>query len=319
MVKYLLQDITNNKYLELDKPEVLSQFKRDVPNFYDKGECDEFYVPVKDGEIRVFHHKPSKVKTQRPIIFIPGFATTPFSWREYHHSHHYYAEYFHIETRDKKSSRINNHKNVDFTIKQIAEDINDVLHHLGLENKDYVLMGACMCGGMILTGLIHKILNPPTAVVLDPFTKWKQNKLLVKTVMPIIPSAVLGGLKSIFAKVILANMKNEAQKQRNLATVEGAVPWIWKKFSTQNLNYDLTNDLEKIDQEVFLFHGPPDKYHPEGFEEVAKRIPNSRYVHIPVQNEYRELLAGIIGAAFAMGNKKSGLPEIFKQFEVFLD
>ncbi|MFW9922191.1 MAG: alpha/beta fold hydrolase [Candidatus Thorarchaeota archaeon] len=308
-------EISSSNYNTID--ELLDSFRRDVPNFYDEGECEELYIPVDDGELRVFHHKPKNIETKRPIVFVPGFATMPRSWREFHQPHHGYCEYYHIETRDKKSSKIKNHSKVDYTIQQVAKDIGDIIKYLQIDQRDYILMGACMCGGAILTGLINKNFSPPTTIVLDPFCKWTQNRVLVKTIIPILPPTVFEGLKTIFAKVILANMKNETQKERNWDTVDGAVGWIWRKFSMQNVNYDITNDLDKIEEEVFVFHGPPDKYHPEGtFQQIATKIPKGRFYHIDTQDRNREILAGVIGTNFAMNSKNDDSPVLFESYEI---
>ena len=40
--------------------------------FTEEGICEEFYVPVKDGELRVFHHKSEKIEVKRPILFLPS-------------------------------------------------------------------------------------------------------------------------------------------------------------------------------------------------------------------------------------------------------
>lgn len=299
---------------------LLSEYRRDIPTFYDEGESEVFYVPVEDGEIRVFHHKPEKIVYPRPIIFVPGFATTPWGWREFHQTHHNFVEYYHIETRDKKSNRIKRHRKVNYRIPQIAKDIAEVIKYFKLEEKDYILMGACMGGGVILQGLINKDLNPPIAIAFDPFTKWRQNRILVRFFMPILPPFLFGLLKYLFAKVILANMRNEAQKRRNMDTVDAAIPWIWRKFSLQNLNYDLTDTLKNIENNVFIFHGPKDKYHPEGtFEKVAEKIPKGRFFYLKTKDEERELLAGIIATLFAKNENKNQVPETLQLFEVELN
>ena len=177
-----------------------------------------------------------------------------------------------------------------------------------------------MNGGAVLNGLVKGYINPPTVIVFDPFTKWRQNILLVKLVMPILPPAILGVLKFVIARVVMSNMKNEVQKKRNMETVEGAVPWIWRKFSIQNVNYDITEELGEISQEVFIFHGPKDKYHPEGtFEKVAQQIPNGRFYKINVKEDEREHLVGIIASEFARFTKEEGIPNSMKNYEIPLD
>ncbi|NHJ86143.1 MAG: alpha/beta hydrolase [Asgard group archaeon] len=292
-------------------------YKRDVPNFFDENQSEIIEVPVEDGYIRVFHHKPKEVKAKKPIIFLPGFGTAAYSWREFHHTHHNIAEYYHIETRDKKSAQIKRHIKVDFTIDRITHDIADVIKYIDCNNKDYILMGACLCGGVLLYGLIHDILNPPTVIAFDPFTKWTQYRLFVKILMPIFPPVLLDSMKFVIGKAVMKGMENEVQRKRNMENLEEAVGWKWRKFSLQNINYDLTNDFQKIKQEVFIFHGPKDKFHPDGtFQNVAAQIPNGRFFQLNISKEYRELLAGAIATEFSMVDKNNGVPKSLQKYEV---
>jgi len=302
---------------QIDLDQFILSYKQDVPNFYEEGICEIIQVPVEGGTLKVYHNKPEIMKTKRPIVFVPGFGTTPRSWREFHYSHHGFAEYYYIETREKKSAEIKRNRKADFSILQFTKDIATTLDFLGLTGKDYVLVATCMCGGVLLMGLIEKILNPPTVVVLDPFTKWTQNRFLVKFIMPILPPIFLEVFKRILGKIIMANMKNQAQKERNMDAIEGAVPWKWRKFSLQNVNYDITNELQKIEQPVYIFHGPKDKYHPEGtFHRVAKAIPNSHFFLMKTSEHLREMLIGVIATEFAFVTKNDGIPKPLLDFEI---
>jgi len=309
--------LTKKQVDEINK--LLDAGRRDVPNFYDEGECEIIYVPVEDGEIRVFHHKPEKTKTKRPILFIPGFATTPWTWRKFHKPHHGFAEYFHLETREKASSTIRKHRKADFSINKTAQDIGVAIKHLGLDKRDYVLVGSSYCGGAIIAGLIKQYFNPPTTVVLDPVCIWTYEKFWINWVLPIMPPFAIGAFRFVFAKIIMARMKNESQKERNMDFVRGAVPFKWRKACLNNRKLNLVPDLPKIENEVFIFHGPKDKYHTRmTFYDYAKLIPNGRFFYMNTAEEDRELLTGIIGTAFAEITKEEVLPTVLAQFEVDL-
>ncbi len=299
---------------------LLDSNRVEAPNFYDNGICDIFYVPVKDGELKVYHYKPEKQISVRPIIFLPGFATTPLTWQDFHIAHHGKNEYFYVETREKESANIRRHRKADLTINQLALDVAQVIDYLGYTDQDYILMGNCLCGGVILLGLIQGFISPPTAIVFDPFAKWTQNRLFVKMIMPIFPPFLLGLLKFLIAKIVMANMKNEAQKRRNMDIVDKAVPWKWRKFSLQNVNYDLSHDLSKITKEVYVCHGPVDKYHPEGtFRKVTKEIPNGQFIYMKTRDEDREFLVGIIASEFSKITMKEKIPQSLRQFHLDLE
>jgi len=40
--------------------QLLTDGRRDVPNFYDEEDIEVIYVPVEGGYLRVFHHLPKK-------------------------------------------------------------------------------------------------------------------------------------------------------------------------------------------------------------------------------------------------------------------
>ncbi|MBN1328356.1 MAG: hypothetical protein JXA54_02675 [Candidatus Heimdallarchaeota archaeon] len=178
-------------------------------------------------------------------------------------------------------------------------------------------MVPALVGGVVLHGLINKILNPPTTIVFDPFVKWIQNRFLIKFIMPMLPPLILGLIKYLLAKILISKMQNEVQKKRNMAVVESAVPWIWRKFSIQNLNHHLTNDLSKITGEVYVFHGSKDKYHPdEIFQNITEKIPNGYYFQMAVSDELRELLAGAIATEYSKVTKNDGVPNILVSYEI---
>lgn len=308
-------ELTSIQKDNLDK--LLEEGRRDVPNFYDEGECEVIYVPVEDGEIRIFHHKPNNIKTKRPILFAPGFGTTPWAWRDFHKPHHGFAEYYHLETREKQSSKIKNNCKVDFSVDRTALDISDAIKYLGLDKQDYVLFGASYCGGVVLKGLIENYFDPPTTVVFDPLCKWAYAKFMVRWVLPFMPAFVLGATRFVFAKIIMAGMKNKAQKERNMDFVTGAVPFKWRKGCLHNRRFNILNDLQKIKNEVFFFHGPSDKFHPGNtFYYYSKMIPKGRYFYMDTEPLDRELLTGVIGTAFIEITKDQGLPFVLKQFEI---
>ena len=123
------------------------------------------FIPVKGGEIRVFHHIPEKSKTNRPIVFFPGFGNTPWVWRSFGVALRQYGEYYLIETREKKSSTISKKRENKFSIDQMAQDVGLVIKKLGLEKNNYIMMGASFCGGVLLQGLVKKYYNPNTVMI----------------------------------------------------------------------------------------------------------------------------------------------------------
>ncbi|MHA1126376.1 MAG: hypothetical protein ACTSO7_12565 [Candidatus Heimdallarchaeota archaeon] len=297
----------------------IQEARQEVPNFYDEGECEIIYAPINDGEIRIFHHKPKKSQTKRPIIFLPGFSTTPWTWRDFCVPLHQIGEYYFLETREKNSSRVKRGRKTKMSIDQIAKDVGEAIKFLGLENKDYVLMSASFHGGTLMHGLLKKYFHPPTTVVLDPYPKFTQNKLMVGLFFGLTPPFLLEIIKFIIMKIVVMGMKNESQKERIRNLVDGAVAWKWRKGMIHNLKYNMYPHFHKIENEVFQFHGPKDRFHPrEIYLKIASAIPKGRLFYIKAKDEERELLAGAIGKAFTEVTKEDELPKFFEQFEIKL-
>ncbi|MCK5047488.1 MAG: hypothetical protein KAS22_12960, partial [Candidatus Heimdallarchaeota archaeon] len=118
---------------------LIEKSPKGAPDFYEEGECEQFYIPVDGGEIRVFHRKPKNITAKRPILFIPGYSTTPWSWRGFPKPIHNNTEYYFLETREKASSRIKRNRKTNLTVDQKAKDVAGAIKHLGLDKRDFVL------------------------------------------------------------------------------------------------------------------------------------------------------------------------------------
>ncbi|NHJ83864.1 MAG: alpha/beta hydrolase [Asgard group archaeon] len=288
--------------------------------FHEERESEVLFVPIEDGELRVFHHKPKNQTTKRPIVFFPGFGNPPLVWQDFGLPIHNKGEYYVIETREKKSSKLKKSRKIKFSIDQMAKDVGEVLKYLKLEGTDYILMSASFCGGVLLQGLVKKYYNPGTVVALDPFPKFIHHKFIVRIFFGLTPGFVLDVIKVIQAKIVLLTMKNKAQKERNIATVKAGVGWKWRRALLHNLNFDIYPNLREITNEVYLFHGPKDRYHPrEIYYNITKAIPKGRFFFMDAKEEKRELLAGAIVKEFAFITQIEKLPEFFKQFEIKID
>lgn len=308
--------ITEEQLIKLN--ELVKENDRDVPNFYEEGICESFYIPVEEDEIRIFHYKPKKAITKRPILFVPGFSTTLRSWKDFAIPLYEKAEYYFLETREKASSKIAKRFKSDLTIERSAKDINLAIKQLGLDKQDFVLYGASYCGGIILQGLIDKTIDAPTAIVFDPLCEWIYYKNLVRF-LSIFPVFVIRILRMLLARIILIGMKNQRQKERALDFVRGTETWKWKRASLQNFKYNNKERLQNITDDVFLFHGPHDRHHPsEIYEDIALRIPKGRYIYTPCEEDKRELMNGIIALKFAKVLKNDKIPKSLAQFEIKL-
>ena len=296
---------------------LLDKGRRDVPTFLDEGSCEILYVPIDDGELRVFHHKPENQTTKRPVVFIPGYVAAPSTWTDFHIPHHGFGEYYYLETREKRSSRIKRTRQTTMTITRTAYDVGVALENLGLTKKDYVLASSSYGGAVILDGLINKYFDPPTTFVHDPIVKWVWEKSIINVMLRVVPKFLLNIVRIPIAYIFTIGMKNKANRMRMIEFARGLEPWKFKKCTLENNKFNIFEDLKKIENEVFINTGPLDRYHPRlEYYKYAKEIPNGRFLFMNTADEDRQLLAGVIGTEFAKISKEEGLPDTLSQFEI---
>ena len=293
----------------------LNQGKRDVPTFLEEGAADIIYVPIDKGELRVFHHKPKRNETKRPVLFVPGYVAAPITWVDFHIPHHGFGEYYYLETREKRSSRIKKTRKTSMSVSQTAKDLGQVIENLGLKDKDFVLFGSSYGSSVILAGLIHGYFTAPTIVIHDPIVKWIWEKSINNVALRVVPKFILSALRMPLAHLFTMGMKNKTNKERMIEFARGIVPWKFKRVTLENNKMDMFDDLKKIKEEVFVTTGPLDRYHPRiAYYNYAKEIPKGRLIFMNTPDSERQLIAGIIGTEFVRVLKDDDIPKSIEKF-----
>jgi hypothetical protein len=275
------------------------------------------YIPVDDGEIRVIHVNPKNKISKRPLVFVPGWGVIPRNFNDFYEVLHEKIEFFYIETREKKTSRIKRFK-AKLTMNQKAKDVGDALNFLGLNGeKDFVLMGPCWGGAVILQGLMDKSIKAPTILAVDPMHRLWYPQWMLDYVGPLLPVWLLYLMKPLLKWLKLRNMKEKVQKQRAEDLIKEAVMWKWKRAGFQCRHFELYGNLHKIDEEVFVFNATNDLIHDKrDYPKIAKEIPKGRFIYMETDESYRERMMGILGREFSKILNSEGIPSKFREFEI---
>ena len=312
--KYLT--VTEEQQKKID--ELIESTKKEVSVYWDEKITKEIYVPVDDGEIRVFHVKPEKTDNKRKILFISGWGVTHWGFYDLYETLHDSIEFYYMETREKGSSRINIRK-ADMSVDQSAKDVQKALNYLGLTGTDFILIGTCWGSTIILKGLLNKILDAPTIICFDPMHKLWFSKFLLN-LAPIVPAFLLNWLKPVFKFVLFGNMKEKNQKKRSEAFVDCADARKWKKaaYAARNLQlYDLVKD---IDKEILVFNSTTDKVHDQiEYPKLTMEMPKGRFFFLNTEESKRERIMSAEIRAFAKTDAKTNIPPILKEFEKSLE
>ena len=308
-------ELSITKELENKVDEMLKSTFRETPNFWEDDISKCIYVPVDDGEIRVLHVKPKNPISKRPVVLLPGWGGIAEAYADLYEVIHDLVEFYYIETREKKSSRLNR-KKAKMNMTQKTKDIGEAIKYLGIENDDFVLFGTCWGGAVVLQGLLDKSIDAPTIVTHDPMHTLWFPKWFLRYIAPLLPVFVAEMIKPILRRVQLKGMKEKVQRQRAEAFIDNAEGWKWKKAAQAVKDFELLGNLSPIEHEVFVVNGTQDKVHDQiSYPAMAKEMPNGRFVYMKTDESLRERLMGITIREFSKVNSEDGLPSSLSDFE----
>jgi pimeloyl-ACP methyl ester carboxylesterase len=294
--------------------------QKDVPEFWMYNKGTHHYIPVKDGEIRVMHFVPEKPIGKRPIVFVPGWGGIPAGYADVYNLLHEKYELYYVETREKRSSHMHRWK-AKFNMSQKARDVQDVINHFKLNQRDFVLVGACWGGGIVLQGLIDGSIQAPTVVTIDPMhSLWGYTKWFLRFVVPFIPVFLLILFKFPLRWAKLRKMTEVRQKERAIQFVKNAVMWKWKKSAYQVRFFELFGNLGNVQRETIVVNGTSDAIHnPEDYPKIAKELPKGRFLRLNTNERNREFLMGLIAGQFAEITQNDKIPQKFAKFELTIE
>lgn len=310
--------LTNSKEMKNKVRSKIQKLTRSAPDFWEEPIGKEFFIPVNDGEIRVFHIKPVNTISKRPVIFISGWSTLPSLFKEMYEILHERVEFYYVETREKRSSHLNR-KNASISLSQKALDIQAVIDYFSLTNRDFVLIGTCWGSAIILQGLLDETLKAPSIVTFAPMHKLWFNKFLLKNVLSFLPVFILRILFKIIPPFLFLGMKEKTQKRRNFALIKEAEIWKWKKAAIAASDFELFGKLSKIQDDVLVISGTNDRVHDEiCYPRIADELLNGRFFYFGIDENEREHLLGLVLHDFSEITSKQIVPDFFVEYEKYI-
>jgi hypothetical protein len=224
------------------------------------------------------------------------------------------ADYYHIETREKSSSRLRGRR-PDMSVPAWVRDLRRALDFLGLTGRDFVLVAACWGATVVLEGMISGALDAPTVLLADPMHTLWFPRWLLRWVSPVLPAAAGTLLRPLLFKALLGDMREPVQKARVRAFVYGADVRKWKRSAEAARDVELLGRLGAVGREVFVLNGTADKIHdPRYYPLMARELPRGRFLYMSAGEDQRERLFGTAAREFARV-PAGGLPPSLTRFE----
>ncbi|MCE7740338.1 MAG: hypothetical protein GPJ50_13265, partial [Candidatus Heimdallarchaeota archaeon] len=192
----------------------------------------------------------------------------------------------------------------------------DVINYLELDKEDFVLLGTCWGGAIILHGLIDGTIDAPTIVTQDPMHTLWFPKWFLRFVSPFLPVFVVRLFKPIIRNIQLRGMNEEVQRRRAETFIEDAELWKWKRSADSIINFELIGNISTITKEVVVTNGTKDKVHDQiTYPNMAAEMPYGRFIYMKTDESRRERLIGLIALEFSKVTVNDGLPPSLRDFE----
>lgn len=123
---------------------------------------DATYFSTRQASLRIIRLWNDNVRTDRILVFIPGWASTIFTWRYFLPKLLCFTSVYYLETREKASSILTNDAMFDVDVV-----VDDLVSYLDTKhsNNQYVLAGASMGATLVLQAW-SKLRSKPSLLVL---------------------------------------------------------------------------------------------------------------------------------------------------------
>jgi len=257
------------------------------PHFDDECQLDLRYYTVDDGtKLLGVYAKNLQHPDTTPVIIVPGWFSMVFGWSEVTQELSKHTSILYLETREKVSSILPNHK-VEMSVQRMADDFTQISHLIPFKIKDSIVISSSMGGTMMLEYLGRMVRPPKISVMIGPNPEFDIPKKLTKLLL-FSPLFIVEPFKAIikfYIRRFKVDMKKEPQQYYKYANVlDAAEPWKIRQSARECLWYEAWELLEDADIEsrVILVGASADKMHDEDQTmKVHDVIEGSEFVDFP--------------------------------------
>ncbi len=230
-------------------------------------------------KLKVISLLPNNQSNSLSIVFVGGLSTIIESFHEIVFSLSKSFPFYFIETRDHASSHING--DVDFGIESSAEDVVAIIKHLGLKDRNYILMGYSM-GATIITDCYSLLKSKPRQMVLfQPvpifhYPKW--GIAIIRFIIK-IKAKPYHGIGKWYLRNFVINKKDDPEMVKISAkAMDSSDPYKLRKTAVAISEYEGWDKLRSIDVPVLILVASKDTMH--NYNDIMKMIsllPNCKH------------------------------------------
>jgi len=245
-------------------------------SYYNTGiKVDEYFVKVSDGvELKIIDFIPETDAPEKSlIVFVAGWISLVSGWKDVLKRLTASHRTLYIETREKKSARLPENKNLDFSIQRMSLDIEEVLKGIIPTERTFFMTGSSLGSTVVLDYMSRNFRQPDKAMLIAPVSDFPF-PLWLLFIIRFIPagfySVVRPILKWYLRNIRLDKKKEPEQVKKYEGTIDAAEPARLKANAFAIKDYSLWDRLDKIKSPVTIIGAETDTHH--GYDVLKKMV-----------------------------------------------
>jgi pimeloyl-ACP methyl ester carboxylesterase len=224
---------------------------------------------------------PGKLKYPA-VMFIPGWVSQMFGWKEVLLDMTKDFKIYYVETREKISSKVQG--KVKYDVESIGLDIVTLIENFNLKNREYILFGSSL-GGTTILDLYRFLKQKPLCLVLvGPNAVFRIPRIwifIVKLFYPGWYDLIKPSVKWYLRKFRLDLDSDYAQYEKYCRAIDSGDPWKLKKGVLSLCKYEIWPLLKDINIPTLMFGASKDKLHePDNLRKMVRLMPQATYLDL---------------------------------------
>ncbi|MHA1199368.1 MAG: alpha/beta fold hydrolase [Candidatus Heimdallarchaeaceae archaeon] len=286
------------------KQEILEEMEQFRVSEYEKI-AETMMVPMSDGsKLRVLRYTPPKDKFNGyTIVLSVGWGTVIPAWDALLMDAIKDFDVVYYESREKGSSELP--KKYAVGMDRMAQDIQEVIEYLKIDEKKLILFGSCIGATKIIYGMYKKMYNPFMPVLIAPPARFEVPPVF-RQLIPFGPTFLWYPAQPIIRWWVIKTKSEDAkQAAKYLRTLEEADPKKWKRLGLRLAYKRYWWLFPEVKNHVLLIAAETDKMHDAKVtKKVEKLMENTTYLnmgsnkntHAPMMAEkIREFIPQFVG------------------------
>ncbi len=269
-------------------------------------------IPTSErGSIRIIHLQPKKEPLNPTLVFVGGMGSSVEDWRWLLHGVCETRELYYIESREKHTSTYSSRN--DFSAPTLANDLEAVIKHLGLENGSFTLAGSSLGATTCILYATKAEILPSGIVVVGPVTRvpakfWHKR---VTYVPHLILTAAKPFWKWYVRNFVVDPKKDPEQAAKGLRNIDNAHMGKLMKGARHLIGLDINDELCKVSVPTLVLGASWDKAHSaDTSKAIADGLQKGFYVDILTNARAHEYVALEVMDMFYRGEPIEGIREI---------